>query len=126
MQKPKRSAAKGLKATESFESLVAKAQDTKYSNQKYDKDSMVTIPGTLFADFVNTLSSTHQILMQLQRNLAAAGKAIEVSLASQDVMQLSLMKQHIQNVEDGITTAVSEEELEAAVAEVTDVKATAE
>jgi hypothetical protein len=117
MQKPKRTAKKEFTAEESMEALIAKANDPKYSNQKYDKDSMVSIPGTLFADVVNYSSTQHQILVQLKRNLEAAVKAIDISLANQDILTLSLMKQHINNVENGSTTPVTTEEREAAMEE---------
>jgi hypothetical protein len=116
MAKPKKNLApKASKAEAKIKELQQKIQDPKYAHQKYESDSMVTIPGTLFADFLNTNTENTNFLIQLRRTLGAVTQALDIAIAREDAMTLNLMQQHIVNVDSGLTKELSPEEYNAMV-----------
>lgn len=116
MAKPKKNLApKKTKAQAKIEELRQKVQDTKYAHQKYEAGTMVTIPATLFADFLNSNSESVNFLVQLRRTLVAVVQALDVSIMREDAMTLNLMEQHVINVDSGLTKALSPEEFQAMV-----------
>lgn len=116
MAKPKKNLApKKTKAQAKIEELQQKVQDPKYAHQKYEAGTMVTIPATLFADFLNSNNEGINFLIQLRRTLGAVVQALDISIAREDAMTLNLMEQHIVNVDSGLTKALSPEEFQAMV-----------
>lgn len=116
MAKPKKNLAPKVSKTEAkINELQAKIQDPKYAHQKYEADTMVSIPATLFADFLNTNNENVNFLIQLRRTLGAVTQALDIAIAREDAMTLNLMEQHIINVDGGLTKALSPEEFESMV-----------
>lgn len=110
-----------VSAEKTFEELNAKATLPQYKYQKYESDKDITIPGTLFADFINLQSRGTQLLEQVKSNLISAIKAIDIELASRDIMTMRLMEQHMKNVDAGLTTTVNmREEVETEAKEIED------
>lgn len=98
-------------AEEKFQQLAEITSQPKYLNQKYKADTEITIKGVLFADFVNTQANTQDLLFQVHRNLKASLDVIESLMNASDMMTLSLMEQHVKNVDNGATETVPEEEI---------------
>jgi hypothetical protein len=117
MQKPKKGLATKAKPTvdAKMKELQEKIQDPRYAHQKYEADKFVTIPATLFADFLNTNNEEINFLIQLRNTLVSVTRAMDMAIAKQDAMTLNLMEQHIINVDAGNTTALSPEEFESMV-----------
>ena len=114
MNKPKKPVTqkKKLPIEQKLDALQEKVNQDKYMLQKYVAGSNVTIPGTMFADFINLQDKSVQVLNQFKQNLIALLQLTDISIANHDRLTLSLMEQHIKNVDAGLTEPITREELQ--------------
>lgn len=114
MNKPKKAITqkKKLPIEQKLDALQEKVNQDKYMLQKYVAGSSVTIPGTMFADFINLQDKSVQVLNQFKQNLIALLQLTDISIANHDRLTLSLMEQHIKNVDEGLTEPITREELQ--------------
>jgi rubrerythrin len=84
-----------------FDALMSKLNEETYKGRGYSKTSNVTIPGTLFAEFLNTVTQVKSVLENVS-------KAAEVISRSSDVLQnetakmtIRLMQAHVNNIDSG-------------------------
>lgn len=91
--------------------IEMKMGSDKYSNQIYDKKIPVSLPGDLFADFVNTQHNNSQLLSQMHQYFSAGLEIIENMIKTNEVMGIKFAEQHIKNVDNGSTRTASKEEL---------------
>lgn len=69
----------------------------------YTADSKVEIPGSLFADFINTLAYSKQYMERVKGVLNMAETTIDGLLDQNAQITLDLMEAHVKNIESGIT-----------------------
>jgi hypothetical protein len=107
---------------EQFDTLLEKLSSDKYKDQGYSKTSTVTIPGPLFADFLNFVSSTKQILENIDKVVAIIDKNTSFVTEEGAKMTLRLMEAHANNVDHNWTTSNEELDKEDAVENVQEIK----
>jgi hypothetical protein len=101
-----------------FVELMKKLEQPEYANRGYSKDSTVTIPGSLFADFVNTVSFVKQTLQSIEKS-AEATLSVASHLNEQTAkLTVRLMEAHVANIENGSTISNEELDKEDAVADI--------
>jgi len=101
-----------------FVELIKKLDKPEYTNRGYSKDSTVTIPGSLFADFVNTVSFVKQTLQSIEKS-AQATLSVANHLNEQTAkLTVRVMEAHIANIESGATISNEELDKEDAVADI--------
>lgn len=101
-----------------FDELIAQMEELGASNHGYSKDSMITIPGSLYVTFLNMVSHIKATLDGLDKTLginedvlAQARQAIAVLNNNAATMTIQLMEQHVTNIKAGST--ISQELLDA-------------
>ena len=103
-----------------FDTLLEKLETVGGLNQSYSKDSVVEIPGPLFASFINFVSMNKRTLEQVTETMEAVTKhvanAMDIALIDSQQMTVAIMEEHIKLVEAGKTS--SPEELDKEDAEV--------
>jgi hypothetical protein len=81
---------------------VLKEMDEKgYGTMSYTKGDVVTIPGTLFGNFVNYVAEQRKFSEVIQNSMGIMLNSIELRQNDTDEFTLMLMKQHIANCEAG-------------------------
>lgn len=91
---------------------VQKEMDEKgYGSMSYKEGDIITIPGTLFASFVNYSAEVKQVLTSLEKSFDMYKKTIEFMFNDNMQLTLRLMKQHVINCDNG--NASTSEEIDA-------------
>lgn len=93
-----------------FDMLISKMEEGNYGNQGYGQGSSITMPGALFADFLNITSQVKGVMESMDKGLEQMIRTSEITQNNMAKLTIRLMEQHIQNVEDGNT--LSQEELD--------------
>lgn len=93
-----------------FVELMKKLEQPEYSNRGYAKDSTVTIPGSLFADFVNTVSFIKQTLQNIEKSAEATLRVASHLNEQTSKLTIRVMEAHVNNIDAGNT--VSNKELD--------------
>ncbi len=91
-----------------YDKLVETLQDPKYSQQRYT-EKPVTIPGDLFARFVNVVGNTKDSLNALEDMLNSANNTINILQNELAKVTLEVGRAHIENVNAGYTTTVEDQ-----------------
>lgn len=93
--------------------LQQKIADPKYSNQLYSADTLVSLPGTLFAESMQQNYANNGLLVSikksLEKQLEVIQQAIDRQTASNDMHSLNLVEQHVNFVDQGLTKPATEE-----------------
>lgn len=109
-----------------FDELLDKLEKVGGLNQSYSKDSVVEVPGPLFASFINFVSMNKKTLEQVTQTMEAVTKhvsdAIEIALIDSQQMTVAVMEQHIKLVEQGKTSSPEEMDKEDAEHKVQKIK----
>lgn len=84
-----------------YQEVLDEMTEKGYDTLSYTKDDMVTIPGTLFGNFVNYVAEQRKFNEQVQNSLGILINSMEMRLNDTDEFTLMLMKQHIANCEAG-------------------------
>lgn len=88
-----------------FDALMQKMEEGNYGNQGYSRESEITMPGALFADFLNITSQVKGVLESMDKGLEQMIRTSELTQNNMAKLTIRLMEQHIQNVEDGNTSS---------------------
>jgi hypothetical protein len=121
MSKPKKvvTQKKQLPIEKKLDALQEKVNTDKYMLQKYVAGTSVSIPGTMFADIINLHDKSVQILNETLKNIDLLRKGLgvveqlaEIAIQNHDKLIVSLMEQHIKNVDAGLTEPITREELQ--------------
>lgn len=107
---------------ETFEALLDKLEEKGYKDQGYSDNSLVTIPGPLYADFLNTVGNVKRVLDVVKKNAEMMAHNIEMLEDNTAKLTLRLMKQHIENIDAGSTTPYEELDKEDAKKKIQEVK----
>lgn len=103
-----------------FDILLEQLETVGGLNQSYSKDSVVEIPGPLFASFINFVAMNKRTLEQVTHTMEQVTShvkdAMDIALIDSQQMTVAVMEQHINLVKQGKT--VSPEVLDAEDAEV--------
>lgn len=101
-----------------FVELMKKLDQPEYTNRGYSKDSTVTIPGSLFADFVNTVSFVKQTLQSIEKSTEATLRVASHLNEQTAKLTIRVMEAHINNIEAGNTISNTELDKEDAEADI--------
>ena len=96
---------------EAFDQVQKEMDEKGYGNMSYKEGDMITIPGTLFASFVNYAADVSKVWSSLQESFKMYQQTIEFMFNDNTQLTLRLMKQHIVNCDSG--NASTPEELDA-------------
>lgn len=110
-----------------FENLIAKIEE--HGNRGYSKDSVVTIPGALFAEFLHTVNYIKETLIVVNKAVDLINQSTKaVDTTSENLMDataaltIKLMKAHLVNIESGSTTDFQELDKEDATEKIQEIK----
>lgn len=93
--------AEGEELQKKYDEVLEEMNEKGYGTMSYTKEDTVTIPGTLFGNFVNYVADQRKFNEQVQNSLGILINSMELRLNDTDEFALMLMKQHIANCEAG-------------------------
>jgi hypothetical protein len=113
---------------EEFDTLLAKLDE--FGERGYSKNGGdVTIPGSLFAEFLFTINHAKETLRVvakatslIQQSLDAIDKSSDALLDTTATLTIKLMKAHLANIEAGQTLTMEQLDAEDAVELITETK----
>lgn len=101
-----------------FVELMSKLEQAEYANRGYSKDSTVTIPGSLFADFVNTVSFIKNTLQTIEKSTEATLRVASHLNEQTSKLTIRVMEAHVNNIDAGNTISSLELDKEDAEADI--------
>jgi len=101
-----------------FVELMKKLEQAEYANRGYSKDSTVTISGSLFADFVNTVSFIKQTLQSIEKSTEATLRIANHLNEQTAKLTIRVMEAHVNNIDAGNTISNLELDKEDAEADI--------
>ncbi len=93
-----------------FEDIEARMEAVKYEQQAYAPDSQVTMPGSLFVDFIQQFGKMRAFLGKVESITNSLTVASNESLLQSIETSYDLMEQHMQNVDLGVTYTIKQEQ----------------
>lgn len=111
-----------LKAEEELDKFYEELESGNYFTQSYGKDSVVEIPGVLFATYVNYVRAQRQTMNTIENMLQTLTSVKDAMLVDASYMTIELMKTHKKNVDDGKTMSIEAQDVEDAKEEIKEVK----
>ena len=93
---------------EKYENLVKELSEKGYDRMSYPEGSEISIPGPLFAKFINYMNTNKKTLENLETSFNVLLRVIDASFTANDEFVLELMQQHITNCEAGKTVTAQE------------------
>ena len=101
-----------------FVELMSKLEQAEYANRGYSKDSTVTIPGSLFSDFVNTVSFIKNTLQTIEKSTEATLRVASHLNEQTSKLTIRVMEAHVNNIDAGNTISSLELDKEDAEADI--------
>jgi hypothetical protein len=98
-----------------FEELAKEISDKGYDKRTYAKDSVVEIPGTLFAQFTTYMADRQKYMAEIQKVCVNMANSLDMALQAYDNLTVALMEQHIKNCAAGKTISHREQDKEDAI-----------
>ena len=95
---------------EKYEKLLEELTSKGYDKMAYPEGSEITIPGPLFARFINYMNTNKKTLENLETSFNVLLRVVDASFTANNEFVLDLMQQHIENCEAGKT--VTQEEMD--------------
>jgi len=105
-----------------FDELMKEMEELGATDHGYSKDSVITIPGTLYSTFLNLISHVKQSLNTMDTSLEMALRASSQMQNNAAKMTLSLMEQHVSNIKAGATINQAQLDVEDAEQKIQEVK----
>jgi|TARA_R110000772_G_scaffold47429_9_gene108467 hypothetical protein len=91
-----------------YDELFEQLDKGDYFKQAYAPGSTVVIPGKLFSSFVNFVNAEMQTMHSMQSTLQILMNTGDAIINNVSSMTISLMEQHKENVDNGITVSGAE------------------
>lgn len=92
--------------------IIEKANDPKYQGHVFKEETMVTIPGTMFAQMVQTLHLNQEAWQSVRDSLGRVFGKLDESMDKQqafnEILQLDISEKYYEFVDNGLTTKIEE------------------
>lgn len=99
-----------------YKKLLKEIQKKGYDKMSYGKDSVVPMPGPLFAKFISYMNNHKRVLENIEYSLGIILNTIDASFTANDEFVLELIKKHKDNCDKGLT--ISDKEMDKEDAEI--------
>ena len=96
------------KVNSELDQLYAELEKGDYFKRSYPDDSVVEIPGLLFARIVNYINAERTGLLTIAELASYISRTINGLTLAGDTMTVDMMKAHKKNVDDGKTITLEE------------------